>query len=112
TLEVDRELALLHIDARHRAEIAVVNLLVVVILDLHDLVARTEGPAEPLDADLAGRVQRVLQLDIERAGAETATVHRTEHLDVAYRVEPEALWDPLLHDCQELAHTLLGVRRI
>jgi hypothetical protein len=85
-----------------------VDLLVVVILDLHDLVAGTEGPAEPLDADLARRVQRVLQLDVERASAEAAPVHRAEHLDVAYRVKPEALWDPLLHDRQELAHPLLG----
>jgi hypothetical protein len=71
-----------------------VDLPVVVILDLHDLVAGTEGPAEPLDADLAGRVQRFLQLDIERAGAEAATVHRAEHLDVSYRVEPEAAIRP------------------
>jgi hypothetical protein len=36
--------------------VAVVDLLVVVILDLHNLVARTEGPAETFDADLARRV--------------------------------------------------------
>src|ERR1700731_4794473 len=49
-IEVDAELAFLHVDARHDAEIAVVNLLVVIILDLHDLVARAECPAEALDA--------------------------------------------------------------
>src|ERR1700730_15513276 len=59
-----------------------------------------------------GGFERVLQLHIERAGAEAATVHRAEHLDVAYRVEPEALRDPLLHDRHELAHPLLGVDRI
>src|SRR6516225_9126168 len=66
-VEVDVEFAFLEIDARHDAEIAVVDVLVVIVLDLHDLVARTESPAESLDADLARRVQRVLQLDIERA---------------------------------------------
>jgi ATP-dependent exoDNAse (exonuclease V) alpha subunit len=51
------------------AKIAVVDVLVVVVFGLHDLVARTEGPAEALDADLAGRVQRLLQLDIAAQGA-------------------------------------------
>jgi hypothetical protein len=96
----------------HDAEVAVVDLLVVVILDLHDLVARTEGPAEAFNADLARWVQRVLQLDIERACPEAAAVHRTQHLDVPYRVEPEALRDPFLHDRQQLAHPLVGIGRI
>ena len=56
----------------HDAEVAVVDFLVVVVLGLHDLVAGTKGPSEALDADLAGRVQRLLQFDIERAGTEAA----------------------------------------
>src|SRR5271156_471179 len=55
-LEVDRDLALLDIDAGNEAEVAVVDFPVVVVLDLHDLVAQTEGPAEALNADLARRV--------------------------------------------------------
>ena len=39
-VEIDAELAFLHVDARHDAEIAVVDVLVVIVLDLHDLVAR------------------------------------------------------------------------
>jgi hypothetical protein len=35
------------------------------------------------------RIQRILQLDVERAGTETTPAHWTENLDVAYRVEPE-----------------------
>src|SRR6516164_8306267 len=102
-VEVDVEFAFL-IDARN--EIAVVDVLVVIVLNLHDLVAWTESPAEPLDADLARRVERVLQLDVERAGTEAAPVHWAEDLDVAYRVEPEALWDALLYDRQQLSHSL------
>src|ERR1700747_135345 len=34
------------------------------------------------------------------------------HLAVAYRVKPETLRDPLLHDRQELPHPLLGAHRI
>ena len=46
TLKIDRGLALLHVDARHDAEIAVVDLLVVIVLDLHGLIARVERPAD------------------------------------------------------------------
>jgi len=38
---------------------------VVIVLDLHDLVAWAESPAEAFDADLSGRIQSLLQLDIE-----------------------------------------------
>src|SRR5271155_948824 len=48
-------------------------------------------PAEPFDADLTRRVQFFLKLDIKGASTEPASVHRTEYLDVAHRIEPEAL---------------------
>src|SRR5207302_1262038 len=51
-VEIDAEFALLHVDVRHGAEIAVVDVLVVIVLDLYDLVART-GPTEAFDADIA-----------------------------------------------------------
>src|SRR6516165_2338120 len=111
-IEIDVELAFLHVDVGHDAEVPVVDLLVIIVLDLHDLVARTEGPAETVNADLARRVQHVLQLYIERAGTEAAPIHWAENLDVAYRVEPEALWDALLHDRQQLSHSLFRVRRV
>jgi hypothetical protein len=38
---------------------------VVIVLDLHDLVAWAESSAEAFDADLSGRIQSLLQLDIE-----------------------------------------------
>jgi hypothetical protein len=53
-----------------------------------------------------------IALDIERTGPETTPVHRAEHLNIAHWVEPKAFWDPLLHDRQQLAYTLLRVRRI
>jgi hypothetical protein len=37
---------------------------VVIVLDLHDIVAWAESPAEAFDADLSGRIQSLLQLDI------------------------------------------------
>jgi hypothetical protein len=62
--------------SRYTAKIAVVDFPIVVVLDLHHLVANAVGRAEALDADLAGRIERLLQIDVERARAEAAAVHR------------------------------------
>ena len=43
-IEIDDELASLHVNLRDDAKIAVVDVLVVIIFDLHHLVSRTEGP--------------------------------------------------------------------
>ena len=56
-VEVDRDLAFIRIDIGDGADIAVIDLLVIVVLDLHDLVARRKGPAEALDLLVAGRSQ-------------------------------------------------------
>ena len=82
------------VDVGDLTDVAVVDLLVVVVLDLHHLVARREGPAEALDLALAGRVEGGLQLDVQRAGAGAAPVHRAQHLDVVDGIETEALRDP------------------
>src|SRR5271169_3805995 len=58
--------------------VAVIDILVVVIFDLHDLVPWGEGPAKPLDLMIAGRIQNSLQLDIERASSDAASVHRAK----------------------------------
>ena len=66
TVEADGELASLRIDVGDVADVSVLDFLVVVILDLHDLVAWSEGPAEALYLSLAGGVEDPLQLDVER----------------------------------------------
>ena len=48
-LKEPTEDAIVEVDTFDQANIAVINLLVVVILNLHDLVAGCKGPAEPLD---------------------------------------------------------------
>ena len=75
-VETRGQLAFIGIDIVDIADVAVIDLLVVIVLDLHHLVARREGPAEALDLALAGGVQGGLQLDVERAGARAAAVHR------------------------------------
>src|SRR4030081_3035108 len=51
-----RKLARLGVYIVDVADVAVINFLVVVVLDLHDLVAGCEGPAEAFDLALAGGV--------------------------------------------------------
>ena len=51
-----------------------------------------------------------MQLDIERACPQTASVHRAENLYVAYRVERETFRDAFPHDRQQLSHPLFRIR--
>src|SRR6266702_4255361 len=53
-VEVGGKFACIGIYVCDVTDVAVVDLLVVVVLDLHDLVARREGPAEVLPLPLAG----------------------------------------------------------
>src|SRR5262249_17306630 len=93
-IETGSEFAIFRIDFHDVADIAVVDLLVVVVLDLHDLVAGCEDPAESLDLTFAGRIQCRLQFDVERARTDAAPVHRAQHLDILDGIEAEAARNP------------------
>ena len=56
-VEARNKLARLGVDAVDLADVAIIDLLVVVVLDLHDLVAGRKGPAEALDFVVAGGVE-------------------------------------------------------
>ena len=71
-----------------------------------------EGPAEALDLALAGGVQGRLEFDIQRPGADTAAVHRAQHLDVADGIEAEALGDAGLHQLDDPRHRGFGIVRL
>src|SRR5262249_9661657 len=92
-IEACSKLAFVKVEIHHIADIAVVDLLVVVVLDLHDLVAGREGPAESLDLTFAGRIQGRLQFDVERPRTNAAAVHGTQHLDIADGGQAEAARD-------------------
>ena len=50
------------------------------------------GDAKPFDAHVInGRVQRLLEVDIQRPRTQATTIHWAQHLDVLDGVEPEAL---------------------
>src|SRR5439155_8371174 len=82
-VEAGGEFAFLRLDVHHKPDVAVVDLLVIVVLDLHDLVAGRKGPTKPLDLALARRIQCGLEFNVEGARSNAASVHRTEHLYIA-----------------------------
>src|ERR1700680_1254703 len=47
------------------ADVAIIDFLVVVVLNLHDLVTGSKGPTEPRYLPVASRVQCRLELDVE-----------------------------------------------
>src|SRR5271155_1402162 len=108
-VEAGLEFTGLGIDVLYITDVAVVDLLVVVIFDLHDLVARSKGPAETLDLAIAGGIQRRLQFNVERSRANTAAVHWAEHLDVADGVQAEALRNTSLHQLHDAQNSGLRI---
>jgi hypothetical protein len=69
---------------------SIVDLVVIVVLDLHDLVAGRKGLAKSLDLTIARRIQCGLQFDVERMCSAADAVHRAENLDIADWIETEA----------------------
>ena len=90
------------------ANVAVLDLLVVVVLDLHDLVAWRKCPAKPLDLAITGGVQRGLELNVERPRTGAATIHWAEHLDISNGVEAKALGNSRLDQFNDALDGGLG----
>ena len=65
SVESHCDFADLWVDVADIADVAVVDFFVVVVLDLHDLVAGREGPAEAFDFPFASGVENGLELDVE-----------------------------------------------
>ena len=78
-IKAGNELARIGVDVVDGADIAVVDLLFVVVLDLHHLVAGSKRPTKPLDLAIAGGIERGLQFDVQRpcAGAARFIGHST-----------------------------------
>ena len=57
-VKIDADLTFLHVDARHDAKVAIVDVLVVIVLDLRDLVARAECPPKRSMHISPGRFRR------------------------------------------------------
>ena len=95
------------VEAADEADIAVENVLIVIVLDLHHLVAQAEDlPVKRLlGFHRAGGIEGRLQLLIQGVHSGRAAVHGRQHLHLAERVEAEALGDALADD---ILHPLCG----
>src|SRR4029453_9032261 len=84
--------------------------LVVVVAQLHDLVADpVDAAAEAaLRESLSGWGQRGLEPLVEHPGAGRPSMHGAQHLDVT-RVEPEATGQAVGHDVYDEVGDLLSV---
>ena len=60
TVKGRSDLSCIRVNIVDVADIAVVDLLVVIVLDLHDFVAGGEGPAKPLYLAITGGIERGL----------------------------------------------------
>src|SRR6266516_2356529 len=112
SVEADSEFAIVGIDIRDIADVAVIDLLVVVVLDLHDLVAGREDPAESLDLTFAGRIQSRLQFDVERTRTNPAPIHWAQHLDIPDGIKAESTRDAGFHQVDNAGNCGFNIIRL
>ncbi len=113
SVEVDGEHMLLQIQRGDAAHVAVEDLAVVVVANLHHAVAHAEDPRAMHGLGFARirRVESLLQAPVQLADACRAPVHRAEHLDVAVGVVAELRRDALRDDVEDEVGGALGVVR-
>jgi hypothetical protein len=90
------------------AHIVVEHFLLVIIGDLHHLIARRKPPAETLHLFNGVRVEQLLLLQIEQTRNAAAAGHRAQHLHLPERIETKAGRNALAHHLQDQGHRLLG----
>ena len=105
-VEFDRHSTVARVDTADVADVAVIDVAVVIVLDLHNLVAGAKVPRGLVRQPVG--VQYGLENGIEVSGPQTAANHGTQHLDVAHRIKAKSARDPLLDDLADFLHPVLG----
>jgi hypothetical protein len=102
-IEADDDLLIDGIDGVNGSDIAIEDLLVVVVFELDDFVADLEAPAEAFDVRFGGAsgVKGLLKVQIEFTDTERPAVHGGEHLDLLEWIELEPAWDAVADDFKE-----------
>ena len=85
-IEEDGDFSLFFVDAVDDSDIAVKNVLVVVVLDLHDAVTHAPADADHFVARNAW-IQQVLQERVQLDNAEGAFAHGNENLQIGFEVD-------------------------
>ena len=92
-VEGHRHRVLFQVHGRDVAHVAVEDLPLVIVSDLHDAIPYPQDPRPVGELRFAGGgwIERLLQLPVERRHACRAAMHGAEHLHIAFRVQPEFL---------------------
>jgi hypothetical protein len=92
------------------ADVAIEDLLLVVVLRLDDLVPDLEPPAKSLRGGFTetNRIQSTLEHDVQFADSDRSPVHWAQNLNVTDWVEPMALRDSVLHQPHQGCDDLIG----
>ena len=109
--ETDQHLLLFPIHGSDPADVAVEDLLVVVVGGLDDLITYPEEIAVGLVfiAILAFRIQRGLEAEIEFLDAEASPVHWAQDLDPLDRIDTEMLGQAVTHHGDQGRGAFLGI---
>src|SRR5258708_13949526 len=101
------------IDALHQPEIAVIGLLIVVVFDLHHLVAGTVDVAEAFDHRPVVRwVECFLEGGIQCPCSQPSSIHWPEHLHVSDRIKTEATSNSMPDHLEDLPPAVFLLCRI
>ena len=101
-------LAFLGPNSGDAADIAVKNIFVIVVADLHDLIIDTES-AVPADKAPISGVHYGLKLMVEICGPNDPFVHRRQHLDIVYGIKAKSLGNPPVYKLQNNFQNFLWV---
>ena len=89
-VEARCELTFLRLNAHYKTDVAILDLLVIVVLDLHDLVARREGPPEPFYLAISGGIEGACNSMLRERAPTRLNSSGRENLDVADWIEAKA----------------------
>ena len=107
-VEVDDHRPVVGVDRLHEPDVAVIDVLVVVVPELHHPVANPEHrPAA--DDGVAVRIERLLQLDIEVVRPQDVLPHRYQNLHVLQGIHAELPRNTRGHELDRPLHAHPGV---
>ena len=104
----DNKAFFLYVHTGNPPDIAVVHIFLIVVADLHDLVAE---PVEPLSAlqGLPFGIERLLKQQVEVRRAHGALVHGRKHLNFIERIKLETTGDVILDQIHDDVRRAIGI---
>src|SRR5207253_9340329 len=100
-IEVDPQRLRLIIDGQSSADVAIENMLLIVVHRLQQFVADAKSPTVAIDLGNGftrsggSRIQYFLKSGVEGSRAKRRAIHRSQDLNIAKGIQPESRWDAL-----------------